>query len=90
MDFVELSKYAGMAAGIAMPLFNIPLVYKIWKRKSSSDISLAWVLGVWSSIVVMTPSAVLSSDPVFRIFGIVNLLLFSLVLIFVLKYRKVK
>lgn len=87
MDFTEAAKYAGMFAGIVMPLFNIPLVYKIWKRRSSSDISLAWALGVWGSILVMTPSAVLSPDPVFRIFGIANMLLFSLVLIFVLKYR---
>lgn len=87
MDFVEAARYAGMFAGIVMPLFNIPLVYKIWKRKSSSDISLTWALGVWSSILIMTPSAILSSDPVFRIFGIANMLLFSLVVVFVLKYR---
>lgn len=87
MDLTEAAKFAGMIAGIIMPLFNIPLVYKIWKRKSSSDLSLTWALGVWSTIVIMTPSAVLSSDPVFRIFGIANVILFSLVVVFVLKYR---
>lgn len=87
MDLTEAAKSAGMVAGIIMPLFNIPLVYKIWKRKSSSDLSLTWALGVWSTIVIMTPSAVLSSDPVFRIFGIANVILFSLVVVFVLKYR---
>lgn len=87
MDLTEAAKSAGMIAGIIMPLFNIPLVYKIWKRKSSSDLSLTWALGVWSTIVIMTPSAVLSSDPVFRIFGIANVILFSLVVVFVLKYR---
>jgi len=87
MDPVEAVKLAGMIAGITMPLFNIPLIYKIWKRKSSSDISLTWALGVWSTIVIMTPSALLSADPVFRIFGIANAFLFTLVVIFVLKYR---
>lgn len=87
MDFVEAAKFAGMVAGIVMPLFNIPLIYKIRKRKSSSDLSLTWALGVWSTIIIMTPSAILSTDPVFRIFGIANAILFSLVVIFVLKYR---
>lgn len=87
MEFADAAKFAGVIAGIVMPLFNIPLIYKIWKRKSSSDLSLTWALGVWGAIVLMTPSAVISADPVFRIFGIANLLLFSLVVIFVLKYR---
>jgi uncharacterized protein with PQ loop repeat len=87
MDIMECAKFAGMIAGVIMPLFNIPLIYKIWKRKSSSDLSLTWALGVWSTIIIMTPSAVLSADPVFRIFGIANAFLFTLVVIFVLKYR---
>ena len=36
----------GVIAGIALPLFNIPLILKIIKRKSSQDISLTWVIGV--------------------------------------------
>jgi len=87
MDLTEAVKLAGMIAGITMPLFNIPLIYKIWKRKSSSDISLTWAVGVWSTIVIMTPAAVLSPDFVFRTFGIINVILFSLVVIFVVKYR---
>lgn len=87
MDPVNAVKLAGLIAGIVMPLFNIPLIYKIWKRKSSSDLSLTWALGVWSTILLMTPSAVISEDPVFKIFGIANLLLFSMVVVFVVKYR---
>ncbi|HOP30440.1 MAG TPA: hypothetical protein P5120_03060 [Spirochaetota bacterium] len=87
MNLTETAKFAGMVAGIVMPLFNIPLVYKIWKRKSSSDISLTWVLGVWSTILIMTPAAVLSSDFVFRTFGIINAILFTMVVVFVIKYR---
>lgn len=87
MELKEAAMFAGMIAGIIMPLFNIPLIYKIWKRKSSSDLSLTWALGVWSTIIIMTPSAILSSDPVFRIFGIANAFLFTLVVVFVVKYR---
>lgn len=83
----DIAKIAGMAASIIMPLFNIPLVYKIWKRKSSSDLSLVWTLGIWFSIIFMLPATLISSDPVFRIFGITNFILFSGVVFSVLKFR---
>ena len=86
-SYYEIAKIAGMAASIIMPLFNFPLVYKIWKRKSSTDISLTWALGIWGSILLMLPASLLSSDPVFRVFGILNFILFSGVLFVVLKYR---
>lgn len=85
--FTDIIKTAGIAAGIIMPLFNLPLVYKILKRKSSTDISLVWALGIWGSIVLMLPSSLISPDPVFRIFGVLNFLLFSGVLFAVLKFR---
>ena len=83
----EIAKIAGIVAGIIMPLFNFPLVYKIWKRKSSSDISLVWALGIWGSIVLMLPASLISTDPVLKVFGILNFFLFSGVLFVVLKYR---
>ncbi len=85
--FTETAKFGGIAASIIMPLFNIPLIYKIWKRKSSSDISLVWALGIWGSVILMLPASVISSDPVLKIFGITNLVLFSGVVVSVLKYR---
>ncbi|NLV68661.1 MAG: hypothetical protein GXY14_13410 [Spirochaetes bacterium] len=88
MEVETLITGFGMAASIIMPLFNIPLVIKLWKRRSSSDISLTWTLGIWGSIVVMTPAALISADPVFRIFGVMNLILFSIVAFSVLKFRK--
>ena len=88
MNIETLIISLGMAASIIMPLFNIPLVIKIWKRRSSSDISLTWTLGIWGSILVMTPAALISADPVFRIFGIMNIFLFSAVAFSVLKFRK--
>jgi uncharacterized protein with PQ loop repeat len=83
----DIAKIAGLIAGIIMPLFNFPLVYKIWKRKSSADISLVWALGIWGSIVLMLPASLISPDPVFKVFGILNFLLFSGVLVVVLKFR---
>ncbi len=88
MDIKNIIVITGMAASIIMPLFNIPLVLKIWRRRSSSDISLTWTLGIWGSILFMTPATLVSSDPVFRIFGIMNLVLFSTVAFSVLKFRK--
>lgn len=88
MELTGIVTTLGMAASIIMPLFNIPLVLKIWKRRSSSDISLTWTLGIWGSILLMTPAALISADPVFRIFGIMNIFLFSTVAFSVLKFRK--
>lgn len=77
----------GIVAGVILPLFNFPLVLKMVRRKSSRDLSVTWALGVWVCIVLMTPQAVRSSDLAFRLFGIINLVSFSLVTFFVLKYR---
>ena len=77
----------GMIAGIALPLFNVPLILHLVRRKSSADISLSWAVGVWVCIVLMTPQALRSSDTTFRLFGMVNIIFFSVVTFFVLKYR---
>ncbi len=78
----------GMIGGLAMPLFNIPLVYNIWKRKSSEGLSLTWALGIWVCIILMTPQAVNSPDTAFKMFGIANVTFFTVVIIFILKYRR--
>ena len=87
MDIVEK---IGMTAAIVMPLFNIPLIVKIIKRKSSEDISLLWAIGVWSCILLMSPAGIKSNDLVFKAFNISNLLFFTLVVVFAVKYRKGK
>lgn len=79
-----------LVAGIVLPLWNIPLIFRIAKRRSSADVSIYWVLGVWVSIVLMAPSAFVSKDIVWKTFSIVNLFMFSLVVFFVLKYRKAR
>lgn len=77
----------GMVSAIALPLFNIPLIWRIQKRKSSGDLSPIWAWGIWLCLVGMLPSGLASADPVFRIFTIVNLALFSVVLVQVLRFQ---
>lgn len=78
----------GLVAGILMPFFNIPLIIRIIRRKTSQDISLTWVFGVWICIVGMFPSSLMSHDMVLKGFGISNLLLFSAVVVVVWIYHK--
>jgi uncharacterized protein with PQ loop repeat len=80
----------GLVASVVMPLFNIPLIIRIIKRRSSVDISLSWVLGVWVCALLMAPSGFTSQDIVWRSFNIVNLVLFTGVVAAVLYYRKGK
>jgi uncharacterized protein with PQ loop repeat len=77
----------GMIAGIALPLFNIPLILHLVRRKRSEDFSLSWAIGVWICIVLMTPQALKSQDLAFKAFGVVNIIFFSLVAFFIVKYR---
>ncbi len=83
----EIFRVLGVLAGAAMPLFNIPLIIRIFQRKSCADISLTWLFGVWGCILLMFPSTQVSSDPVLKVFGISNLLLFSAVVVVVSYYR---
>ena len=78
----------GMISAIALPFFNIPLIVRLWRRKSSKDFSLSWAVGVWVCIVLMTPQALRSSDEAFRAYGIVNILFFSVVAYLIVLYRK--
>ncbi len=79
-----------LIAAIILPLWNIALIIRIIKRKSSDDISLHWALGVWVCFLLMAPDGLRSEVPVWRVFNIVNLIMFSLVVITVLAYRKKK
>lgn len=83
----KLISTVGLVAAVVLPLFNIPLILRIIKRKSSQDISLTWVIGVWVCILLMAPSGIASSDVVWRTFNIVNIVLFTGVFITTLKYR---
>jgi len=84
----EIIKYVGLVAAIVLPFWNIPLIARILKRKSSEDISLCWVVGVWVCFILMAPSGFLSEDIVWKTFNMMNLVLFSVVAFVVIKYRK--
>ncbi len=79
--------YLSEWAGAILPLFNIPLVMRIVKRKSADDISLVWLFGVWICILLMSPGALASKDFAFRIFGWMNLFFFTGVVFVTVKYH---
>ena len=83
-----LSDQVAFVAAIILPFFNIPLIVKMVRRRSSQDISLWWLLGVWTCILLMAPSAFRSEDVVWRTFSYFNIVLFTMVVITTLKYRK--
>lgn len=77
----------GLIAGVVLPLWNIPLILTIAKRRSSKDISLWWVLGVYGCLLFMLPSAFVSQDIVYKAFSFTNVAFFTAVVIQVLRYR---
>ena len=82
-----MEKVALMAA-LVLPLWNVPLILKIVRRKSSKDVSLYWAVGMWVCLVLMAPAAFTSEDIVWRVFNIANLSLFSVVVVVVLWYQR--
>ena len=84
---MKLVQTIGMVAAVTMPLWNIPLILTIQRRKSSKDISVYWAAGVFGCIVLMLPSALMSPDKIFKAYAMVNTVFFGLVLAQVLRYR---
>ena len=80
-------KLLGLVAALILPLWNIPLILKILRRKSSKDLSLWWTFGVWAALLLMLPSALVSDDFIFKVFNIANLLIFTVVVAIVVRYR---
>jgi len=87
MDIIDK---IGVITAVILPLFNIPLIMRVVKRKSSEDISLVWAVGVWVCIILMAPSGFSSEDVVWKTFNFMNVALFSVVAFVVVKYRKRK
>ena len=81
-------KTIGLWAAVILPLWNIPLIIQIIRRRSSADISMSWVWGVWVCSLLMAPAGFSSKELVWRCFTVVNLVLFTGVVIAVCKYRK--
>ena len=87
MSLPKLVQVIGMVSAVALPFFNIPLILRIRKCKSSSEISLVWAIGVLVCLIGMLPSGLASADRVFRVFTVINLVLFSFVVVQVLRFR---
>ena len=78
----------GFWASVALPLWDIPLMVRIIRRKSSQDISMSWAMGIWVTSVLLAPSAFISGDKMAMGFNTVNVIMLTAVLIVVFKYRK--
>jgi len=81
-------KTIGFWAAIMLPLWDIPLIIQVVKRKSSQDISIIWSAGIWATAVLMAPAAFISHNPIAIGFNIANVTMLSAVLVVVIKYRK--
>ncbi|MFB3919921.1 MAG: hypothetical protein ACE14U_07635 [Candidatus Velamenicoccus archaeovorus] len=81
-------KTIALIAAVVLPLWNIPLIVKIHKRRSAEDFSRSWALGVWICLIAMLPAALRSDDVVFKTYSIVNFVLFSLVVGWVLRFKR--
>lgn len=86
----DVIRFLGLCAAVVLPLWNIPLIVRIVQRKSSQDISLWWAVGVWICLVIMAPSGLTSKDIVWKVFNIMNFILFSAVTATTLMYHKGK
>lgn len=84
---MNLLQTLALLASITLPFFNIPLIVRIFKRKSSEDVSLLWALGIFTCLWLMIPAALSSPDFIFKIFAILNALFFSGVTAVVLYFR---
>lgn len=79
--------HLGMVSSLILPLFNIPLIVRMIQRRSSADLSLVWAIGVWICIMGMGPAAWTSKDDIFKIFSIINLAFFSVVVFCAIYFR---
>lgn len=84
----DLTLYVAAVAGFMLPLFNIPLAIKIYRQKSAKSFSLIWAIGLQVCTFLMLPQVLVSPDLSYKIFGITNFLLFAVVFVLVMRYRK--
>ncbi|MCP4481906.1 MAG: hypothetical protein GY817_03715 [bacterium] len=84
----EVLEIIALIASIALPLWNIPLILRIIKRKSSKDISLSWAFGVWTCFILMFPVAMQSEELIWKTFSTINIICFTGVVLCVFLYRK--
>jgi uncharacterized protein with PQ loop repeat len=81
-------KTIGLWAATILPLWDIPLIVRIVRRKSSQDISLIYAVGIWVTSVMMAPSAFVSGDKLAMGFNTMNVIMLTAVMAVTIKYRK--
>jgi uncharacterized protein with PQ loop repeat len=84
---MDLLAKISLIAAIILPFWNIPMIARILKRKSSQDISIWWAIGVWVCFMLMLPEGLTTKEAVFKAFTISNFILFSLTVFIVLLYH---
>ncbi len=77
MNWKPWIQILGLVGGIVLPLWNIPLIVRIAKRKSSVDVSLWWAFGVFVCMLIMLPSALITPDPIYKTYSFMNIFLFG-------------
>ena len=77
-----------LVAAVILPLWNIPMIVRIIRRKSSKDVSLFWAIGVWVCLALMFPAGLRSNDIVWKTFNIINIILFTGVAFCAILYHK--
>jgi len=87
---MKIPSLISLIAAVILPFWNIPLIVRVLKRKSSVDMSIYWALGVWFCFLLMLPEGLSSKEIVFRSFTISNFVLFSLTAFVILIYHKGK
>ncbi len=86
----EAVQTIGFISAIVLPFWNVPLILRIVKRRSSGDISILWAIGVWVCLLGMLPSGLISSDRVWRTFNLLNFSLFTVVFVCTVVFHKKK
>lgn len=87
MRTLEGVRIVGMISAVVLPFWNIPLIRHIQKRKSSADVSLPWAFGVFGCMILMLPSALMSPDPIYMTFSIINVILFGALVTQIVRFR---
>jgi uncharacterized protein with PQ loop repeat len=87
MITADVLQKIGMISAVLLPFFDIPLIARIVRRKSSEDISLVWTFGIFACTLGMLPSSLMSTDPILKAFAIVNTILFAAVVVAVVLYH---
>jgi len=77
-----------LIAAILLPFWNIPLIIRIVRRRSSEDISILWAFGVWFCLLLMLPHGLLTEEAVLKAFTISNFILFSITALIIVFFHK--